>query len=116
MLMKHIITLIKFGIDQVWGYLRNVRKPGCISFEYNLLFEVAEVVLTILHSNAGEEHIFSLIHKNNTPSRSSLNLQSTLSSLPVIKTHIENMLQWKPSEELLQKTKKSERTQKEVNM
>ena len=67
-----------YHIDQVWGYLWNVRKPGSISFEYDLLFKVAEVVLTIPHSNAVEERMFSLINKNKTPSRSSLNLQGTL--------------------------------------
>ena len=61
----------------------------------------------IPHSNAGEERIFSLINKNKTPSRSSLNLDGTLSSLIVVKTHIDNPLQWKPSESQIQKAKKA---------
>ena len=48
--------------------------------------------MTIPHSNAGEERIFSLINKNNTPTRSSLQIDGTLSSLIIIKTHIDNPL------------------------
>lgn len=61
----------------------------------------------MLHSNAGEERIFSLINKNKTPSRSSLSLEGTLSSLITVKTHIEEPLKWQPSEELLKKAKQS---------
>ena len=53
--------------------------------------------MTIPHSNAGEERIFSLINKNNTPTRSSLQIDGTLSSLIIIKTHIDNPLKWEPS-------------------
>ena len=55
----------------------------------NLIFKVAEVIMTIPHSNAGEERIFSLINK--TPS-SSLKLDGTLSSLIVVKTHMHEEL------------------------
>ena len=53
--------------------------------------------MTIPHSNAGEERIFSLINKNKTPSRISLNLDGSLSSLITFKTHIERPIQWKPA-------------------
>ena len=69
--------------------------------------KVAEVVMTIPHSNAGEERIFSLINKNKTPSRSSLKLNGTLSSIITLKTHIENPLQWEPTSSLIQKAKKA---------
>ena len=62
--------------------------------------------MTIPHSNAGEERIFSLSNKNKTPSRSSLNLDGSLSSLISVKTHIERPLQWKPSASLLENAKK----------
>ena len=63
-------------IDVLWGFLRGVKKPGKNLFEFDLLFKVAEVIMTIPHSNAGEERIFSLINKNKTPSRSSLKLDA----------------------------------------
>jgi len=53
-------------------YMHDVKKPGINSFEFDLLFKVAEVVMTIPHSNAGKERIFSLINKNKTPSISSI--------------------------------------------
>lgn len=75
-------------VDVLWGYLRGVKVPGTNCFAFDLLFKVAEIVMTIPHSNAGEESIFSLINKNKTPNRSSLKLDGTLSSLVVIKTHM----------------------------
>jgi len=83
-----------------------VKKPGTNSFKFDLLFKVAEAVMTISHSSAGEERIFSLINKNKMPSRSSLKLDSTLSSLITVKTHIENPLQWQPLKTLVDKAKK----------
>ena len=83
-------------IDVLWEFLKGVKKPGTSCFEFNLLFKVAEAVMTIPHSNAKEERIFSLINKNKTPSRSSLKIDGTLSSLITVKTHIENPMQWKP--------------------
>ena len=44
-----------YRVDILWGFLRGVKKPGTNSFEFDLLFKVAEVVMTIPHSNAGEE-------------------------------------------------------------
>ena len=85
-------------------------KPGTSSFEFDLLFKVAEVIMTIPHSNAGEERIFSLINKNKTSSRSSLKLHGTLSSLITVKTHIEHPLQWHPSKTLLDKAKRATKT------
>lgn len=75
----------------LWSYLRNIKTPGCNEHEFDLLFKVAEVIMTIPHSNAGEERIFSFINKNKTPSRSSLSLDGTLSSLITIETHFNVM-------------------------
>jgi len=60
-----------YHIDILWGILRGAKKPGTNSFEFDLLFKVAEAIMTIPHSNAGEERIFSLINKIKTSSRSS---------------------------------------------
>ena len=92
-------------MDLFWGYLKTVKKSGTNILEFYNLFRVANAVLTIQHSNAGEERIFSLINKNKTPSRSSLSLDGTLSSIVTVKTHVENPLQWQPSEALLEKAK-----------
>ena len=92
-------------VDLFWGYLKTVKKSGTNILEFYNLFRVANAVLTIQHSNAGEERIFSLINKNKTPSRSLLSLDGTLSSIVTVKTHVENPLQWQPSEALLEKAK-----------
>ncbi len=60
------------------GYLGGVKEPGSNELSFGLLFRVAEVVMTIPHSNASEERIFS---KNKTPIRSSVQLEGTLTSL-----------------------------------
>ena len=46
-----------YPVDVLWGYLRGVKIPGTNCFAFDLLFKVAEVVMTIPHSNAGEERI-----------------------------------------------------------
>ena len=55
---------------------KGVKVPGTNKLAFNYLFKVAEVILTIPQSNAKEERIFSL---NKTPSRSSLQIEGTLS-------------------------------------
>ena len=97
-------------VDYLWGYLKGIKEPGTNVFAFGQLFRVAEVVMTIPHSNAGEERIFFLINKNKTPSRSSLQLNGTLSSLIVIKTHIDNPLKWEPSNAVIEKAKHATRT------
>ena len=89
-------------VDVLWGYLRQLKNPGTNIYFFDLLFQVAEVIMTIPHSNAGEERIFSLINKNKTSSRSSLKLDGTLSSLITVKAYIKDPLQWNPSSNLLQ--------------
>lgn len=108
--VKEITSDDLYRVDALWGFLRDVKAPGTNRSEYDLLFKVAEAVMTIPHSNAGEERIFSLINKNKTPSRSSLKLDGTLSSLIVVKTHIEDAIQWKPSETLIHMAKKATKT------
>ena len=64
------------------------------SFYFDLLFQVVEVILAIPYSNAADENIFTMISKNKTSSCSSLYLIGTLSSITLVKTHIDNPLQW----------------------
>ena len=87
--------------------------PGTKTLEFYLLFKVAQTVMTIPHSNAGEERIFSLINKNKTPSHSSLQADETLSLLMVMKTHIEDPLLWKPMKAMVDKAKRSTKLRNE---
>ena len=87
-------------VDALWTYLNSRREPGTHRPESDQLFKVAASVLTIPHSNASEERIFSMINKNKTSSRSSLAIEGTLLSTVTVKTHITDLLNWKPSEYL----------------
>ena len=80
--------------------------PGTNEREFDLLAKVAQCVMTIPHSNASEERIFSLINKNKTSSRSSLQADNTLLSLITVKTHIEDPLKWNPSEVFFKRLRK----------
>ena len=66
----------------------------------DLLLRVPEAVLTVPHSNALEERIFSYINKNKTSSRSCLSILRTLSSIVTVKTHFTDPLALNPSEDL----------------
>ena len=63
-------------MDIIWGYLRE---------RFPFLSSVALCVLTIPHSNAAEERVFSMIKKNKTTFRSSLDLKTSLNSIMIIK-------------------------------
>ena len=87
-------------IDMIWGSLQE-KLPN--------LSKVALAVLTIPHSNAGEERVFSMIRKNKTDFRSNLDLRKSLSSIITIKMNkLANLLpchRFKPSNSLLTKCK-----------
>jgi len=100
-------------IDDLWSYLVTLMIAGTNEKEFGLLVRVAQCIMTIPHSNASEECIFSLINKNKTPSRSSLQADNTLSSLLIVKTHILDPLKWKPSETLINKAVRATKTYNE---
>ena len=55
----------KYKMDVIWAYLSTVKNiDGQFIFEW--LAKVALLVLTIPHSNAQEERVFSLVTKNKT--------------------------------------------------
>ena len=47
-----------YRVDVLWIYLKDVEKPGTQESEFDLLFKVTEVIMTIPHLDAGEENIF----------------------------------------------------------
>lgn len=64
-------------MDVVWGIHISKKLPK--------LFQVAEVVLLIPHSNAEEERVFSMVRKNKTDFRASLATDGSLSSILTVK-------------------------------
>ena len=69
------------------------------------------MVLTIPHSNAGEERVFSVIHKIKRDDRGKLQLHGTLSSLIFVKLNLPEKEQpcydFHPSPQLLKLAKKA---------
>lgn len=70
--------------DIVWGHLQEMTTPDGRK-RFPMLSKVALLVLTIPHSNAGEERVFSMIKKNLTSLRSCLDQEETLGSIMTIK-------------------------------
>jgi len=52
-----------YRVDVLWTYLKDLKKPGTQECEFDLLFKVAEAIMTLPHSNAGEERILHSLTK-----------------------------------------------------
>ena len=99
-------------MDRIWGHIADMKLPGMDSARFARLAEVAKLVLTIPHSNAREERVFSVIRKIRRDDRAKLQLEGTLSSLVTVKLNLpESKAQpcytFQPSKALLQKAKKA---------
>ena len=97
------------GMDRIWGHIADMTLPGMDTARFARLAEVAKLVLTMPHSNTGEERVFSVIRKIRRDDRAKLQLEGTLSSfklnLPESKT--QPCYTFQPSKALLQKAKKA---------
>ena len=67
-------------MDVLWQYISTMKLP-CRAPRFPMLSKVAMLVLVIPHSNAEEERIFSMVRKNKTAFRPSLDPKGTLSSI-----------------------------------
>ena len=99
---------ISWRMDTVWGYLRGLKLPGVEVSRFPMLSKVAQVVLTIPHSNAGEERVFSIIRKIRRDDRGSMQLEGTLSSLITVKINLsEPCFKYQPSKRVLDDAKQA---------
>lgn len=74
-------------MDVVWGFLSTMKTgDGCI-LKFPHLSRLAKLVLTLPHSNAGEERVFIMIKLNKTPYGSSIGIDGTRSSILTMKLH-----------------------------
>ena len=73
-----------YRMDVIWHYLSSLRAADN-SFRFPRLASVAKLVFTIPHSNAQEERLFSMVRKNKSAFRPSLDSKGTLSSILTIK-------------------------------
>jgi len=94
-------------MEVIWGYLSLLRDTVTGHFRFERLSKVAKLVLTLPHSNADEERVFSFIKMNKTPTRNSLDLNETLSSLLTIKMAVkEPCYKFEPPPEVVKMSKK----------
>ena len=97
-------------MDVIWSHLTDMKIPGTDVARFGRLSKVAKVVLTIPHSNAGEERVFSVIRKIKREDRGKLQLEGSLSALVTVKlnlpeTKAEPCYEFQPSKELLKLAK-----------
>ena len=93
-------------MDVIWHYISTMKAPDHTT-RFLRLSKIAMLVLLIPHSNAQEERIFSMVRKNKTAFRPSLDPKGTLSSIMTVKLANDVPAhQFEPSKELL-KTAKS---------
>ena len=99
-------------MDVIWAFLSDMKTGDGCNLKLPHLSRIAKLVLTLPHSNAGEERVFSLVRLNKTPYRSSLNLEGTLSSILTVKLHNpEPCYEFEPTTTMLEKSKKVTWTQ-----
>ena len=98
-----------YRIDVLWYHLFKMNIPGTTRSKFRTLFELANVVLCIIHSNAEEESVFSRVCKNLTPQHASLEIEGTLSSIISFQLNSpqgESCHQYKPSSQVIARSKK----------
>ena len=104
-------TLLHYRVDVLSYHIAQLKVPETSLRRFKYLPLLAEIVLVIPHSNAGQERLFSVVRKNKTDSRSSLKLDGSLSSILAMKCHnpeaVTPCYKWRPDEDLLQKSKKA---------
>ena len=66
-----------YRIDILWYYLYMQKITGTGKSNFENLFKLANVVFSIVHSNAEEESLLSRVRKNLTTQRASLQLDGT---------------------------------------
>ena len=57
-----------YRLDMIWEHLAK-QKTISGKLEFDWLSKIAKLVLVLLHSNAGEETVFSMVRKNKTSVR-----------------------------------------------
>ena len=103
--------LAHYRVDVLWYHISQMKVPETSLHRFKYLPLLAEIVLVIPHSNAGQERLFSIVRKNKTDSRSSLKLDGSLSSILAVKCHnpeaVTPCYKWQPNDDLLQKSKRA---------
>lgn len=93
-------------MDVLWGYLATKQDFLNEELMFPRLGKVAKLVLTIPHSNAPEERVFTLVNMNKSDHRASLDVDGTLSSILTVKMAGIDP-KWNPPRQLIVQSKKA---------
>ena len=92
-------------MDVIWNHLSSMKAPDS-TLRFYRLCQIAKLVMVIPHSNAQEERVFSMVQKNKTSFRPSLDPKGTLSSILTVKlASTSDAHSYEPSKEVLRKAK-----------
>ena len=95
-------------MDKIWAYLFNFKDPAGMN-SYRHLATVALAVLSLPHTNASEERVFSCVRKNKTAFHASLE-DETLRAIISVKLNEDKPCQKiNPDKKLLKRAKQSTR-------
>lgn len=99
-------------MDRIWSHISQIKLPGLDSARFAHLSPIAKLALTIPHSNAAEERVYSVIRKIRCDDRGKLQLEGTLSSLVTVNLNLPESkakpcYAFQPSKTLLQQAKKA---------
>ena len=94
-------------MDVLWSYVGDMKDTAEGVLCYPRLRKVANLILTISHSNAEEERVFSIIQKNKTCFHPNLDPEETLASVVTVKLAMEsqNVESFKIPDEVLTASK-----------
>ena len=88
-------------LDIIWHHLSIMKDPDH-TLRFNRLSQIAKLIMVIPHSNAQEERVFSMVRKNKTAFRPSLDPKGTLSSILTMKLSVlEPAHRYEPSKDVL---------------
>ena len=77
-------------LDSLWSFIRQMNDHAENALLFPRLWKVVRFILTIPHSNAGEERVFSIVRKNKTCFRPRLDPEETLASIVAVKLKMES--------------------------
>ena len=77
-------------LDSLWRFIGEMMDHAENTLLFPRLWKVVALILTFPHSDAEEERIFSIVRKNKTCFRPSLDPEETLASIVTVKLAMES--------------------------
>ena len=77
-------------LDSLWSFIGQMNDHAENALLFPRLWKVVRLILTIPHSNAEEERVFSIVRKNKTCFRPRLDPEETLASIVAVKLTMES--------------------------